>query len=199
MIFDIGANVGHSVAAFRSAFPESDVYAFEPSPTAFSKLQDRIGKDPRVKLVQEAVGEHDGTATLHQNVADDSNSMLVNSSRLYEFAPIEMCEPVGDLTVPITRIDSFCAKHSISQIDLLIDSPTIGANLDRQRRLLDPPPFGLSRILASISGRPKLVWRGHGTDAVTQLRLFGITNVAYDGQRLEMGRCAVLDNKHRAG
>jgi FkbM family methyltransferase len=185
VVFDIGSNVGDSVAAFRSAFPGSDVYAFEPSPTVFSKLQERMRNEPQVKLVQAAVGEHDGTASLHQNSADDSNSMLANSSRIYEFAPIEMCEPVRDIEVPITRIDSFCAKHSISQIDLLkVDSQGYERQILAGAGDLLAPKFirGLFLEILFVDLWDNQSWCGEVLELMRArgYRLFGITNVAYD-------------------
>lgn len=205
VIFDIGSNVGESVAAFRSAFPQSDVYAFEPSPTAFSKLQERMRQDPHVKLVQEAVGEHDGVATLHQNKADDSNSLLPNSSRIYEFAPVEMCEPVRDVAVPITRIDSYCAKHSISQIDLCkVDSQGYERQILAGAGSMLDPVFIRSLYLEIlfVDLWDNQSWCGEVLELMRSrgYRLFGITNVAYDDVNgWKWADALFLSDKHRAG
>jgi len=39
----------------RVAFPHSTIYAFEPSATAFPKLQARTAGDSRVRVFQQAV------------------------------------------------------------------------------------------------------------------------------------------------
>jgi FkbM family methyltransferase len=205
VIFDIGANVGESVAAFRSAFPESDVHAFEPSPTAFSKLKARTQNDARVKLVQAAVGEEDGTAMLHQNAADDSNSMLPNSSRLYEFAPVEMCEPVGDIPVPVTRIDTYCARHGIKQIDILkVDSQGFERQILAGAGSLLKPEFVRGAFLEILFVD---LWENQSTPGQVMermresgYRLFGITNVTYDeGNGWKWADALFLSDKHRAG
>ena len=204
VIFDIGANVGESVSAFRSSFSESDVYAFEPSPESFAKLQERTRNDPHVKPLKMAVGEHDGTATLHQNSADDSNSMLPNSTRLYEFAPIEMCEPRRDIEVPITRIDTFCANHGIRQIDLLkVDSQGFERQILAGAGSLLNPKFirGLFLEVLFVD-----LWQGQSSAGevmekmrASGYRLFGITNVSYDeANGWKWADALFLDDKHKA-
>ncbi len=39
IVFDVGANVGQSVAVFREALPDSILHAFEPGPEAFAELE----------------------------------------------------------------------------------------------------------------------------------------------------------------
>src|SRR5262245_30157867 len=203
VIFDIGANVGESVAAFRSSFPESDVYAFEPSPRSFEKLRERMRNDPHVKPLQQAVGDHDGTAILHQNSADDSNSMLANSSPLYEFAPMEMCEPLRDIEVPITRIDTFCAKNGIRQIDLLkVDSQGFERQILAGAGSLLNPGFirGLFLEVLFVDLWESQSWAGEVMERMRSsgFRLFGITNVSYDeANGWKWADALFLNDKHK--
>lgn len=75
VIVDVGANVGMSVLFFHARYPEAQIYAFEPDPTAFQRLQRNVGALPRVVLRNVAVGAEDGTATLFSST-DVSRSSL---------------------------------------------------------------------------------------------------------------------------
>ena len=39
LILDVGANVGQSIEAFRSWFPDAHIHSFEPSPATFARLK----------------------------------------------------------------------------------------------------------------------------------------------------------------
>jgi FkbM family methyltransferase len=118
-IFDVGANRGQTVCSFRQLLPESTIYAFEPGAEAFSKLLAQSAGDLGIKPFRMAFGDVDGKATLHENAANVTNSLLPNSDRITEYAPAAACLPVGTSVVEIARIDSFCAAHAIPCIDLL--------------------------------------------------------------------------------
>ncbi len=119
VVFDVGANRGQTVTRLRDEFSDATVYAFEPSLSAFAELEKRTTNDAKAKLFQIALGEHDGSASLHENADDVTNSLLSNSLHISEFAPPEMCVPIKTTSVPLMRIDTFCLKKSIERIDLL--------------------------------------------------------------------------------
>lgn len=119
VVFDVGANRGQRFARLRSEFPDAAIYAFEPGLSAFAELEKRTTNDAKAKLFQIAFGEHDGSASLHENADDVTNSLLTNSRHISEFAPPEMCVPIKTTSVPLMRIDTFCLKKSVERIDLL--------------------------------------------------------------------------------
>ena len=60
-VWDIGANLGLYTQEFLSAAgPTGRVVAFEPVPSCFDRLRERFAGSGQVKLVNAAVGEHDG-------------------------------------------------------------------------------------------------------------------------------------------
>ncbi len=49
IIFDVGVNVGQSVAEFRSAYPLAAIYAFEPIPASYHELVTSMNGDDAVE------------------------------------------------------------------------------------------------------------------------------------------------------
>jgi len=70
---DIGANVGVYSFWSLSRFPSVRVFAFEPNPRTFGKLSETksLGNYPTLHLIQSALGDASGTATM---CATDLNS-----------------------------------------------------------------------------------------------------------------------------
>ena len=62
LCFDIGANMGNRVAAFRRC--GFRVVAVEPQPVCYTALQAAFADDPAVTLINKAVGSRSGTATM---------------------------------------------------------------------------------------------------------------------------------------
>lgn len=118
-VFDVGANRGQTIAWFRPLFPGATIYAFEPYPPAFRDLCVNTAGDSRVKAVALALGEHTGTATLFENSADSTNSLLKNAPLASEYTPAHMCIPKGSTEITIERLDTFCARENIERIDVL--------------------------------------------------------------------------------
>lgn len=71
VVFDVGANIGYTAAVLsRFAGPSAKIYCFEPDPTNCSLFaQARRGgiQSGRIDLIQSAVGETCGEATLLHN------------------------------------------------------------------------------------------------------------------------------------
>jgi FkbM family methyltransferase len=48
VIFDVGANIGQSCTRYATAFPDAAIHAFEPVPSSFAALRERIGPFPNI-------------------------------------------------------------------------------------------------------------------------------------------------------
>jgi FkbM family methyltransferase len=185
VVFDVGANRGQTVARFRAKFPDATIYAFEPGVPAFSKLRAVTANDPKTKLFHLALGEHDGSATLHENANDVTNSLLPNSRRISQFSPPELCVPKNKSTVPLMRIDTFCAKESIDRIDLLkIDAQGYEQHiLDGAGSLLTPATIrGLFLEVLFVDLYENQTWCGEVLESLRSrgYRLFGFTGIDCD-------------------
>lgn len=118
---DIGAYVGfHSIIA-ALANPDASVYAFEPLPPVFERLEGnvRLNKLENVIAVRAAVGAVDGHAEFF-HVAD----IIPSSSSLSE----DFMRGTPGLTsasVPVIRVDSFLSERRLDRVDLVkIDAET---------------------------------------------------------------------------
>lgn len=70
LCFDVGANIGNRVKIFLEL--QADVVAIEPQDECVKILKEVFGKNLHLKIVQKALGEHDGVAEL---MISDSNTI----------------------------------------------------------------------------------------------------------------------------
>lgn len=119
VVFDVGAHVGQTMAQFRQQFPLAEIYCFEPYKIAFETLEANAGHDPRIKVYDCALGEEDGWALLFLHQHGQWNSLLQDSKEMHQFVPREAMRPTGTEQVEVCKLDTFCRKNNIEQIDLL--------------------------------------------------------------------------------
>ncbi len=110
VLFDVGANIGQTIASFLEMFPDSQIHSFEPSPATFETLRNTYGQDPRVHLENLALGDQEGMLPFH--VTQDYS---VNDSLL---------EPAWDaratvVPVQVSTLDPYCQQHQVETIDYL--------------------------------------------------------------------------------
>ena len=119
MVFDVGANVGDMVQAYRTMFPGAAIHAFEPFPDVHRRLAARFASDPQVRPHQAAVAEDAGTRRFHVNEAHQTNSLFplnpTEAARAMAGAP----DSSRIIEVPTVTLDGFCAREGIAAIDLL--------------------------------------------------------------------------------
>lgn len=119
----MGANVGQTALRIHAAFPNADIFSFEPTPAAFADLRAAVGHLPKVHAHDVAVGPKAGTAEFFLYANSKTNSLVSDAPHRMRYGY------TGEkITVAITTIDEFCAEHRIDHIGLLkID--TEGADL----------------------------------------------------------------------
>lgn len=76
VVFDIGANAGQYVATLRALGYQGRVVSFEPSSEAFRLLSQAARRDPGWVAVNCALGEREGSTTLHLSGNSQSSSVL---------------------------------------------------------------------------------------------------------------------------
>lgn len=120
VVFDVGANRGILTAVMSNlAGAAGSIHAFEPSPEACrllaSTLADRASGGRNVRVTQTAVGDLDGTSTLHTPGSDLEQASLApqhaGSWSTAGAVRTEVCE--------VVRLDTYVARHAIEQVDLL--------------------------------------------------------------------------------
>lgn len=102
-VIDVGANRGQFTLACRLAIPNVPIVAFEPIPDEAQTYRRVHGNNPRVKLIESALGEAKGTAMLHLSISADSSSLLPIGKKQTEL--FENTGEIGTIKVQIQRLD----------------------------------------------------------------------------------------------
>lgn len=75
-IIDIGANIGQFSLIAQALFPKSQIYAFEPLPECFVKLNERMSHLKNFNSFNVALGDKSGELEFEQNKFSASSSFL---------------------------------------------------------------------------------------------------------------------------
>lgn len=111
VIFDVGANIGQSIASFQTEFPRATVHSFEPSPQTFEKLRQNTKNNNNVKLWNIALGSKVEQKPFLENSNSDMSSFL----QIGEFGWGRIQKTT---LVPVSTIDQFCFDQNIDYIDI---------------------------------------------------------------------------------
>jgi len=127
-IFEIGANDGTDTLALAAAFPEAEIYCFEPEPRAIRSWRQKV-TSARAELIEVAIGSHDGTATFHRSDFaensgsasfdegwDKSGSIRRPTKHLERWPWVSF--PTS-IEVPIRSLDSWTQERGIGEVDLI--------------------------------------------------------------------------------
>ena len=104
LCYDIGANVGQTTEALLAC--GASVVALEPNPHCLPTLKHQFGRDPRVTLVQAAVGRAPGRADLHFRGSSATASLRDDWQR-------------GDdktVEVNVVTLDNLMARHGVPRL-----------------------------------------------------------------------------------
>jgi FkbM family methyltransferase len=112
VVFDVGANVGQSVALFKEAFPSSVIHSFEPSPTTFQLLSENCRNVPSFQAWNYGVGSQEATLALLESERSDMSSFLAPSTTAG-------CHVAKVTEVPVVTLDSFADQQGIDFIHVL--------------------------------------------------------------------------------
>jgi FkbM family methyltransferase len=116
-VFDVGANVGdYSEFCLRLLGPQWLVHAFEPSPTTFQLLSERLSSAPKNRLRCHMLGFSDSQrqTTLYSS---GPGATIASVERLER--PLREFKDEFSETIQLTTIDQFCAQNAIEKIDFL--------------------------------------------------------------------------------
>jgi FkbM family methyltransferase len=119
-VFDVGANDGQTVRRFARAFPQADLYSFEPDPATFERLVAAVGGLPNVRLFNVALGRETGEARLFRFAFDETNSLLPKAVGAESYVvDADFLRQTGTIPVKVATIDTICEESNIPRIDLL--------------------------------------------------------------------------------
>jgi len=118
---DIGANLGtYTLIAAQAVGEQGRVIAMEPSPAIAALLLENVtlnGLAARCEVLGLAVGDHDGTAILHEfAMRQGSNTLLPHVA---DAARAEYREAITARTVPLRTLDGIVAERAPDRIDCI--------------------------------------------------------------------------------
>ena len=141
-IFDIGANVGTSVAAFRAAGFDGPITSFEPLPHLFAELERRSRADPRWRAEQLALGASPGLAEMNVTAGPGyASSLLPMTDNVRTHAPDQPV--VRSESVRVSTIDEVVKQHYPSGDRLFLKIDVQGY----ERRVLEGARATMPRIV----------------------------------------------------
>ncbi len=115
-VFDVGANVGEWTgfllreASRLEMDGRFEIHSFEPSPSTFAVLRERIGRHPlgtSVRLVSQAASREDGIADMYVS------GETAGTNALY---PDAMKPGQRSIRVETTTLDSYCSRNGLGMI-----------------------------------------------------------------------------------
>lgn len=122
IFFDIGANNGTTSIPVAQQQPNTDVYAFEPTPEMIQIIKEKSKELSNYNLIPKAVSDYNGSAIF--NVAGNSDwgcsSLLDFSENSKKLWPGRTDFNVTHkINVEVIRLDTFITNYNISKIDWL--------------------------------------------------------------------------------
>jgi len=111
VVFDVGANIGYTALRLSQELEQSGiVYAFEPDPYNFKRLEENVNLNPQssINIERYGLGNQEGRLKLAVVTTDNLGGNRIS------------IEADGDYNwIDITTIDIFCTKHQLSMVDLI--------------------------------------------------------------------------------
>ena len=111
MCFEIGAHVGNRLMAWRDL--DATVVAVEPQPLLMDTLRRRYGKDPRITLVEKAIGAEPGEATLFISTRTPTVTTMSREwiTQVQQDASFQSVRWDREVTVPVTTLNALIELH----------------------------------------------------------------------------------------
>jgi FkbM family methyltransferase len=108
LVLDVGANRGQYARDLRAAGYRGRIVSFEPLPDAFAELAKSFAPDTLWEGWQLALGDDDGSVTIHVSENSVSSSILETSDILMAAAPT--ASYVGSRVTDLARLDSIAER-----------------------------------------------------------------------------------------
>lgn len=123
VIFELGARDGADSVMLQQHYRPRQMIAFECNPDAVMLCRHNLAAYPDIRLVEQAVWDQDGELSFysvrHSYVGEARGNNIGASSCFPDAGTFSQRLSQEKVTVPATRIDSFCATAGIERIDLV--------------------------------------------------------------------------------
>lgn len=113
-IFDIGANIGQSIAPFVAAFPYAKIWGFEPVSRHHARLCHRFSSNAAIRCERLAFGQTEGEIEIALTSDPSMSHVTVHSNDLPNTVIIQ-----GSEKVTMTTLDKYCQRNRIERIDFV--------------------------------------------------------------------------------
>jgi FkbM family methyltransferase len=155
-IIDCGANVGMSTLFFKALYPASSVIAIEPERAAFDRLSDTVARNRlrEVTLINAALGELDGTTTLHRDGSDPGSLIATTtqsrSGTASEQVPAIRLSPLIDEPVDFLKLDVEGAEYGVLRELVAADAIRRVRQMVVEYHEVDAEPFGADQAVDAL-------------------------------------------------
>jgi FkbM family methyltransferase len=112
VLFDVGANIGGYTLAASSVLQGWKIYAFEPAPQTFPRLQQATKELSDISLHNLGLSSQTGEASL--NFGEDVTGL----ASLYDRDVLKNAN-AGKVPIKLDTIDNFCSQNNIDRINFL--------------------------------------------------------------------------------
>lgn len=111
-ILDIGANTGQLAITLRCAFPNAQIYSFEPLPNCYAQLVENMRRFKNFQAFNIALGETSGTIEFEENEFSASSSILKISDEHTKNFPFT--EKTKKVQVDVKTLDSLSENVALN-------------------------------------------------------------------------------------
>jgi FkbM family methyltransferase len=112
-ILDIGANTGQLAVTLTNAFPNAQIYSFEPLPDCFEKLVEVSKNFSRINPINIALGEASGQIEFERNEYSASSSVLKIAKEHTDNFPFT--EITKTVKVVMNTLDDFADELTLEE------------------------------------------------------------------------------------
>jgi FkbM family methyltransferase len=106
-VFDVGANAGQSALEYLQAFPEAEIYSFEPVAATYQGLVEATHEHERIHTFPTGMGSVTGEAIINVNPRSVMSSIGFRRPQDVQEA------------ITLDTVADFAARHGIETIDFL--------------------------------------------------------------------------------
>ena len=119
-IIEIGAHIGTDTYEFAYMFPKARIISFEPHPELFCKAFKYVSKFKNISLIPTALSDESGFAIFRQSSGEsDGSGSLLKATDWNKIYPKIYFRESDQVVVPVSTLDNYLEKTSISDIDLI--------------------------------------------------------------------------------
>lgn len=126
IVFDVGGNEGESIDFFLKLFVNSKIYSFEPETKSYRKLIKKYKNNKKINLYNFAFGNKKKKMKLKINIKSSTSTLakINKRSKYYYLKSLILNQGKNSIftgfeKVQVDKLDNFCNKNKITNIDIL--------------------------------------------------------------------------------